>query len=193
MGQGGRITSGRIAEQAGLAQPTFYTYFKSVDACLLAAAEYAAERIAEQSSRRRQRFVALAWSVDALQRDVRTWLEQTRETGPLRAAFVRYRNDRTALGEVVRRIHERNCSELASQLQELARRCGCTGEHPQEFRVQAELMVSATATVGQLIHDGTLEDIDAVSNLLARNIMAALEASVRRCGGDPDQLTPVTP
>ena len=69
---------------AGLAQPTFYAHFKSVDACVLASAQYVQEKLQERHDYERTNTPTdKAPSRGATEDFVARWLEASMTTGPM--------------------------------------------------------------------------------------------------------------
>jgi TetR/AcrR family transcriptional regulator, fatty acid biosynthesis regulator len=114
-GMGG-LTTGAIANLAGLSQPAFYLYFRSIDEALIAAAEKVSIHV--RSVTRAARLAATGLAARDPVREsyataVKTWLE---EPG-LIALFVRHRKDRsTPLGRKLGKLEAEMHAELVADL-----------------------------------------------------------------------------
>lgn len=188
MARGGTLTSGAIAQEAGLAQPSFYAHFKSVDAARLAAAELAAERLAHLDQERRNRLAARPADLPAVAEELERWLRQLETTGPLHDALAPYARESSALGGMVRALGDHTRTRLADDLFDVARRAGVGPEHYREFLHQAELMIAATTATGRMLRHGQLSDVRAAAWVLARNFFATMQVSIVACGGTPNAV-----
>jgi AcrR family transcriptional regulator len=183
MSKGEALTSGSIARAAGLAQPTFYAYFKTVEEARLAAAKLAAERLGTIDDERRKRFAEqpddLAATAEALER----WLQQILETGPLWDALAPYARESSTLGGMVRAVVLHTRARLADDLFAQARRFGVGPEHYPVFVQLAETMNASTAATGRMLIAGHLTDVRAAGWVLARSFFAAMRVNIIACGG----------
>jgi AcrR family transcriptional regulator len=183
MSKGEALTSGGIARAAGLAQSSFYAYFKTVDEARMAAAQLAAERLAAIDDERRKRFSEkpgdLAANAEALER----WLEQVMVTGPLMDALAPLARESSTLGGMVRALAQHSRARLADDLFAQARRYGVGPEHYPVFVQLAETMNASTAATTRLLIAKHLTDVRAAAWVLARSFFAAMKANIVACGG----------
>jgi AcrR family transcriptional regulator len=112
----GGLTTGAIANLAGLSQPAFYLYFRSIDEALAAAAEKVSAHVRTVTRGARLAATGLA-SRDPIRESyataVKTWLE---EPG-LITLFVRHRRDRsTPLGRKLSKLEAEMHAELVADL-----------------------------------------------------------------------------
>ncbi len=181
--RGCSLTSGGIAREAGLAQPTFYAYFKTVDEARLAAATLAAERLSAMNDERRARLSENPTDVRAIAEALEHWLEQIRTTGPLFDALAPYARETSTLGGMVRALAEATRTRLADDLFAQAQRFGVGPEHYPVFVQLAETMNVSTAATGRLLAAGQLTDVREAAWVLARSFFASMQANVVACGG----------
>lgn len=183
MSKGEPLTSGGIARAAGLAQPTFYAYFKSVDDARMAAAKLAAERLAAVDDERRKQFAEKPDDLAATAAALERWLEQVIVTGPLWDALSPFARESSTLGGMVRAMAQHSRARLADDLFAQARRFGVTPEHYPVFVQLAETMNASTAATTRLLIAGHLTDVHAAAWVLARSFFAAMKANIVACGG----------
>jgi AcrR family transcriptional regulator len=183
MSKGEALTSGGIARAAGLAQPTFYAYFKTVEEARLAAAKVAAERLAGLDDERRKRFAEHPDDLAATAEALESWLSEILVTGPLWDALAPYAREASTLGGMVRAVVLSTRARLADDLFAQARRFGVGPEHYPVFVQLAETMNASTAATGRMLVAGHLTDVRAAAWVLARSFFAAMKANIIACGG----------
>jgi AcrR family transcriptional regulator len=183
MAMGTSLTSGAIAREAGLAQPTFYAYFKSVEEAKLAAAQLAAEQLASQDEERRTRLAERPTDLSALAEGLERWLGQLRRSGPLFDALAPYAREDSTLGAMVRAIAEQTRTRLADDLFGQARAFGVGAEHYPVFLQLAETMLASTSATGRMLSAGQLTDVREAAWVLARSFFGSMRANVIACGG----------
>lgn len=193
LSKGKAPTSVNITKAAGLAQPTFYAHFKSVDACLLAAAEYVQARVDDRRSAWRNYHPAGSGPLhrEALLRAVSDWLEASRTTGAMLDALARFRDDETPLGDLVRDIHGGMVHQMAGEFFGVAEACGVAAEHRQSFVILAELHTAAVTAMSQLVNDSKVGSVAEGATILADNLGATLRRTIESAGGDAARLSEI--
>ena len=170
----GALTTGRIAEAAGVAQPTFYVHFDGMDAAL----EQAAQTVA-----------------DALRSRLRDYREGVREAGAFEAVRLAYSlsvdallADRRAATLVLR--HRRDVASplgkrwsalIADAREDLLADLAAAGvtdqiEQPGLF---ADMVIGMTLTLVEGVLDGRIaaDEKDAAIDTMVRTTMAGIEES----------------
>lgn len=190
LSKGKAPTSVNITAAAGLAQPTFYAHFKSVDACLLAAAEYVQAQVDERRAAWRKYHPAGSGPLhrDATLRAATDWLEKSRTTGAMLDALSRFREDDTPLGDLVRDIHAGMVHQMAGELFEVGEACGVSETHRPDFAVLAELHVAAVTAMSHLINDGKVDGVTTGARIVVDNLGAMLRRTIGAAGGKVDGL-----
>lgn len=188
LSQGKAPTSVNITSLAGLAQPTFYAHFKSVDACVLAAAQYVQAKILEHRDYERTKQPENAiFSPEALEQIMSRWLHASLTTSPMLDALDRFQHDKTPVGDLVRQMNVDIRTETAERLFATAATSGVTREHFKEFCLLAELTIASSRAISRLLIDGKV-DLHLAARTLARNIGAQLFVTAAACEGDPSNL-----
>lgn len=185
LSQGKSPSSVNITAVAGLAQPTFYAHFKSVDACVLASAQYVQEKLQERHDYERTNTPTdKAPSRGATEDFVARWLEASMTTGPMIDALSRFRHDKTAVGDLVRQMKLDVRTSMAEQLFTSAARAGVSREHFHEFYLLAELFVASALAMSRLVIEGKVESVEAGAATLTSHIGALVYVTSMRCGAD---------
>lgn len=164
-----RLTTGKIAQRAGVAQPTFYVHFSGIEEALDAVADEVEAGLRRRLGDSRKNLV-VGGPYDmirhAFEVSVRTLLREPRLT----ALFLRYRRDpSTPLGRRFKAMLERNRDSLLRDLRAL----GMTDDMVGNLEVHAHLMTGMTLTIVEGLLDGTLTDEEACFDTLTRVTMGA--------------------
>jgi AcrR family transcriptional regulator len=167
----GALTTGRIANAAGIQQPGFYAHFKNVDACLAAAAEQINSYLVETDVKLRRARQGIpdterkTESVERMKVLLGAWMENRR----FAELFARCRYDQTAIGASCREATERARVALREDLWDLALQIGLRGRYVKEIELMASLLVNGFAAGLELLVAGTHNDLDAVAGALGRS------------------------
>jgi len=169
-------TTGRIADAAGIAQSSFYSYFADRDACL----EAAADKIGSYVLRKARASTASIDPRDMPQsiRDVFASVLDAMQSAPeLTRIFLRYReDDASPLGRAFRRLVEQARADLKADLG----RFGLSDHVAPEVDVYADLVVGALFGAVEGLLSGRLDDRDAVLDGLSKATYATLRAALAR-------------
>jgi len=188
LSQGKAPTSVNITALAGLAQPTFYAHFKSVDACVLASAQYVHAKILEHRDfQRGEQADDAVYTPEALERIMARWLDSSRATTPMLDALDRFQHDKTPVGDLVRQTNNDIHTEAAEQLFATAASTGVSREHFEQFDLLARLTIASSRAMSRLVIDGKV-DLHAAAKTLARNTGALIYVTAAACGGDTSKL-----
>ncbi len=179
----GALTTGRIANGAGIQQPGFYAHFKNVDDCLRMAAEQVADHVIQAEARMRRAHVLSSHAQDRQQEiearmrfAVRLWLDNRR----FAEIFTRCRHDATPIGEVCRQTGARAKAELVADLWELAKSLGLRSQWLPDLDLMAALLVAAFVAAIDMTLSSQQRDPDAVAVALARNQYHYVRAELTR-------------
>jgi AcrR family transcriptional regulator len=186
MARGEPITTVSVTAEAGLAQPTFYAYFGSVEQCRLAAVENAIARLTEFDSERRSQVQLAAMNLEAQERAMVRWLEGARERGAIHSIYDRYRDESSEVGELLRAMSEAHLARLTEDLFGVAARRGIGPEHYRELRLLALTLTASVAAVARAVHRGQVTELERAARLLVRNGFASVAATLAACGASPD-------
>ena len=162
------LTTGRVAQLAGVAQPTFYVHFRSMDQALEEVAESVVQelgpsfdaKIAAQTDR----------PADLLQEAVLRCIRALLRDRKVAEVFLCNRRDQTsALGTrwVSLTASLRECmKEILTQVR--------PGIAPEEAALHAELLVGVVFSLAEAHLDGRLPDIDRATSVACRAMVASL-------------------
>jgi AcrR family transcriptional regulator len=180
----GALTTVSIARKAKIHQPNFYAYFRNIDDCLAAAAQYVAahfRRFEDQSFAPVRR--AVEEGGDYLAQSVRYHeevLERLLSARAITELFLRHIHDTSAFGRELRKLEEQNVENVTAHLWDFGTRIGLRGNHLPEVRLLAEFHVSAMSTAVLSILEGRSTDVHAVARAVAANADATIRATFRR-------------
>jgi AcrR family transcriptional regulator len=167
----GALTTGKIANAAGIQQPGFYAHFKNVDECLRAAADQLSASMldAEVKMRRERSFQVgsrerLPEGIARMKFALNLWLDNRRFTELL----MRCRYDDSPLGESGREVFRRARELLTEDLLELAVKNGISTRYLREIELMAALLIASFSNGIELVLTGEARDVDAVATALAR-------------------------
>lgn len=167
------LTTGKVADQAGIAQSSFYVHFTDMDEALRAAADKAGSEIR------------------ALVREARAQMDLSNPDAAYRAAYegaiealsnehefsellLGHRRDKSSpLAEALRHVLEEARSDLAADL----RRSPLAQRFETDIDLYAELMVGMTMTVLEGFLDGRIPDREQALRVMARMTRALIGSS----------------
>ena len=167
----GTLTTGRVAQLAGVAQPTFYVHFRSMDQALEQVAEWVTQELspgldAEASAE-------LDRAADVLEEAVRQCTRSLVRDRKVAEVFLSNRRDQTsALG--------RRWSVLTGSLRERMRQLVaqvCPGVAPADAALHAELLVSIIFGLAEAHIDGRVDDLNRATATASRAIVTSILAT----------------
>jgi len=163
----GTLTTGRVAELAGVAQPTFYVHFRSMDQALEQVAEWVAQELSPALNP--QKSAELDRAADVLEEAVRKCTRSLVRDRKVAEVFLSNRRDQTsALG--------RRWSVLTGSLRERMRQIivQVSPEIPaSEASLHAELLVSVVYGLAEAYIDGRVDDLDRATATASRAIVTS--------------------
>lgn len=184
MAKGHTLTTATIAEQAGLAQPTFYAYFRGgVEACRLAVVQNAVQRLEQAAVDRRANAGGSPADFEAQVRALVSWLESAKEHGDIHSIYARYADEASVVGETLRALGESNLARISEDMWRAATVRGVTAEHYPEFRVLAMTFNAGVAALARAVYRGQLLDIERAARATMRAQWGGFGALVLACGG----------
>lgn len=179
----GALTTGRIANGAGIQQPGFYVHFKNVDECLHAAADQVSSYMVDTEVKmRRERALVtpegerLTETVERMKSLLALWMDNVR----FAELMVRCRNDSTALGESCRAATARSIEALREDLWDMATQYGVRGRYLKDIELMSALLVTGFLAALELLISGAYKDVSAVATALGRSQHAYVRAEIRR-------------
>ncbi len=164
----GTLTTGRVAQLAGLAQPTFYVHFRSMDQALEQVAQWVATELGpafepEVSSGSDQAAQVLE---EAVSKCIRALVEDQK----VAQVFLSNRRDQTSpLG--------RRWTELTGALRERMRQMVMQvrpDATPADAALHAELLVSIVFGLAEASLDQRIDDLDHAASVASRAIIASI-------------------
>jgi TetR/AcrR family transcriptional regulator, fatty acid biosynthesis regulator len=169
------LTTGRIAESAGVAQPTFYVHFSDMSDALQQAADIVSEKLLGRLRELRrdvQKDASADGARQAIAASVNGLLSDPRST----ELFLRHRRDvGTPLGRTWRQMFDRAREELLADLRELG-----LGDSVPHLEIHSELIAGMVLGVVEGVLDKRIKDKEAAIDLLAQAVRASLAASAAR-------------
>jgi len=167
----GALTTGRVAQLAGVAQPTFYVHFRSMDQALEQVAEWVAQELgadfttetAEESER----------ASEVLQEAVVKSTLSLVSDRKVAEVFLRNRRDQTSpLGRrwtLLETSLRDRLNQIVLQVRpDIAR---------QDAALHAELLVGVVYALSEAHLDGRVEDIERSCAVASRAIVASIRSS----------------
>lgn len=166
----GSLTTGRVAELAGVAQPTFYVHFRSMDQALEQVAEWVADELSPGLSPEVPEEADRA--ADALQQAVVTCAQTLVRDRRVADVFLGNRRDPTsALG--------RRWAVLLGGLRERMRQIVVllrADLSPADAALHADLLIGLVLGLSEAHLDGRLDDLDrgaqVASRAIARSVLS---------------------
>lgn len=169
-------TTGRIADAAGIAQSSFYSYFADRDACLEAAAEKIGGYVLRKARERTARFDRRDMS-RSIREVYASVLDDMLSAPELTRIFLRHReDDASPMGRAFRGLVERARADLRADFA----RFGLAGRRQLEVEVYPDLLVGALFGAVEGLLSGRLHDRDAVLDGLSKATHATLSAALAR-------------
>jgi len=164
----GTLTTGRVAQLAGVAQPTFYVHFRSMDQALEQVAEWVADELGPGLGP--EASVELEQAADVLEEAVRKCTSSLVHDRKVAEVFLRSRRDRTSpLG--------RRWTLLTGSLRERMRQIVVQVRPditPSDAALHAELLVSVILGLAEAHLDGRLDDLDRATAIATHAIVTSI-------------------
>jgi AcrR family transcriptional regulator len=164
----GTLTTGRVAELAGVAQPTFYVHFRSMDQALEQVAEWVAQELGPGLDP--QASAGFDRAADVLQQAVQKCTRSLLRDRRVAEVFLNNRRDQTsALG--------RRWSVLSGALRERMRQIVVQVRPdvaPSDAALHAELLVSIVYGLAEAHLDGRVDDLDRATATASRAIVTSI-------------------
>ncbi len=167
----GTLTTGRVAQLAGVAQPTFYVHFRSMDQALEQVAEWVTQELSPGLDARAS--AELDRAADVLEEAVRKCTRSLVRDRKVAEVFLSNRRDQTsALG--------RRWSVLTGSLRErmgqlvVQVRPDVT---PSDAALHAELLVSVIFGLAEAHIDGRVDDLNRATATASRAIVTSILAT----------------
>jgi AcrR family transcriptional regulator len=146
-----RLTAVALTEEAGIAQPRFYRYFDSLDACLAEAAERMASGFKDVTVALRRQ-MRDPRDIDELAAHYRAVLEMALEQRPFLELALRTAHEPTVLGNVLRRADADVRQTFADELFERGRRAGlCEPDRAAVRRLADLILDSVHGSIARLL------------------------------------------
>ena len=164
----GTLTTGRVAQLAGVAQPTFYVHFRSMDQALEQVAEWVAQVLNPGLSP--EASVELDRAAEVLEEAVRKCTRSLVQDRKVAEVFLSNRRDQTSpLG--------RRWSVLTGSLRERMRQIVVQvrpDAAPADAALHTELLVSMIFGLAEAQLDGRIEDLDRATSTASRAIVTSI-------------------
>lgn len=167
----GNLTTGRVAQIAGVAQPTFYVHFRSMDQALEQVAEWVAEELGP--GLHPEASAELDRAADVLEQAVQKCTRSLVRDRKIAEVFLSNRRDQTsALG--------RRWTVLSGSLRERMRQILVQVRPdvmPADAALHAELLVSVIFGLAEAHLDGRVDDLDRATATASRAIVTSILTS----------------
>lgn len=164
----GALTTGRVAELAGVAQPTFYVHFRSMDQALEQVAEWVAEELSPGFDANTS--VELERAGEVLEKAVLKCTRSLIHDRKVAEVFLRNRRDETsALG--------RRWIVLTGGLREGMRQIVLRVRPDiavSDAALHAELLVSIVFGLAEAVLDGRVENLERATTVASRAIITSI-------------------
>ena len=183
MASGAALTTGSIAAAAGLALPTFYAYFSSVEEIRVAAVQAVVERMEAAAAERRAEAGATPPDFERQVQSLVRWLETARAQGDIHSIYARFADEDSVVGETLRALGEINIARWSEELWRAAAAHGVGAQHYREVRVLALLYNAEIAALARAAHRNQLADLALAARVTVRSQWAAYYSFVTTCGG----------
>ena len=167
----GALTTGRVAQLAGVAQPTFYVHFRSMDQALEQVAEWVAQELSPSFDV--ETSVEADRAADVLQQAVFKCTRSLVRDRKVAEVFLRNRRDQTsALG--------RRWILLTSSLRDRMRQIVLQVRPdiaPADAALHSELLVSIVFGLAEAQLDGRLDDMVRATQVASRAVVSSILAT----------------
>ena len=164
----GALTTGRVAQLAGVAQPTFYVHFRSMDQALEQVAEWVAQELSPGLDARAS--ADLDGAAEVLQQAVLKCTSSIVRDRKVAEVFLRNRRDQTsALG--------RRWTVLGDSLRERMRQIVVQVRPdiaPADAALHAELLVSVIFGLAEAQLDGRIQNLGRATTTASRAIVTSV-------------------
>jgi len=164
----GTLTTGRVAQLAGVAQPTFYVHFRSMDQALEQVAEWVAQELSPGLNP--EASAELDRAAEVLEEAVRKCTRSLVHDRKMAEVFLNNRRDQTsALG--------RRWSVLTGNLRERMRQIVAQvrpDATPADAALHAELLVSIIFGLAEAHLDGRIDNLDRATATASRAIVTSI-------------------
>ncbi|MBT8453704.1 MAG: TetR/AcrR family transcriptional regulator [Deltaproteobacteria bacterium] len=164
----GTLTTGRVAQLAGVAQPTFYVHFRSMDQALEQVAEWVAQEL--DSGLSPEAAAELDRAAEVLEEAVRKCTGSLVQDRKVAEVFLSNRRDQTSpLG--------RRWSVLTGSLRERMRQIVVQvrpDAAPADAALHAELLVSMIFGLAEAQLDGRVDGLDRATSTASRAIVTSI-------------------
>jgi len=164
----GSLTTGRVAQLAGVAQPTFYVHFRSMDQALEQVAQWVVQELGPGLNP--ETSAELDRAADVLEEAVRRCTRSLVRDRKIAEVFLRNRRDETsALG--------RRWTVLTGSLRERMRQIVVQVRpqiRPADAALHAELLVSIIFGLTEASLDGRVDDLDRATSTASRAIVTSI-------------------
>ena len=165
------VSTRRLADAAGIQQPSFYGHYACLDDCIRDATEEVADRI-RRVIRERRREIAQGAPSEALRAAYVATVDAFLEHRELSEILLRYRRDKSPLGELIRASLDTSRRELIEDMRNL----GLTEELVPHLEIHAELILASSLACVEGLLDGRFDSRDAVVEVLAHTTLSSLMA-----------------
>lgn len=164
----GSLTTGRVAQLAGVAQPTFYVHFRSMDQALEEVAEWVAEELSPSFDAAASE--ELERAADVLEEAVLKCTHSVVRDRKVAEVFLRNRRDQSsALGRrwtVLTASLRKRMHQIVLQVRPDIAASGAT--------LHAELLVSVVFGLAEAYLDGRIENLERATAIASRAIVTSI-------------------
>lgn len=168
-----KLTTSRVAREAGVAQPTFYVHFRDMNELLQALAEERMTQI-RKPLREARLSISMASGDDPLRETFRLPLRALSEQPELFRLWIQeMHRPGSPLGRKAREMQEEMRRDLAEDLIALGAPVGTAIEREQVDMI-AEGLIALTQTMALDLIDGRYKDVERVVDVLVRFTLGVL-------------------
>ena len=164
----GALTTGRVAQLAGVAQPTFYVHFRSMDQALEQVADWVAEELGPSFDRRGA--VEADRAADVLQEAVAQCTRALVRDRKVAEVFLRSRRDQTSPLGLRWTLLTGNLRDRMGQIVFQIR----PDIAPGDAALHADLLVGAVFALAEADLDGRVEDIGRATSIASRGLVSSI-------------------
>jgi AcrR family transcriptional regulator len=182
------LTTGRIASEAGIAQPGFYAHFKNVEECLSTALSGVMDEmrakvlIARANAFSRFQTVEDLVNVEATRAGIADSLDVMLSDRAVAELFLRHRRDWTMLDGFLCKAHDQFREDLKGDMWAIAHAHGFSEDHRLEVAWWSEQILALFFVAAETLLDGRYENRDMVVEGVVRNAYAIMRANLRWAG-----------